>query len=196
MKIQILGHSGCGKSTLGRQLASHYNIPCLHLDSVYFMEDWEGRGTDEACQIIADFLEKQSGEWVIEGNYHKFLLNERLEQADMIVYLNYNRFLCFYRAFMRSVQYRGVTRPDMSAGCIEKFDWEFAKWLLYNGRGAKHVERLQCVKPHEHKTRHFGTPYELRQFLTEQGISQDGNQVGVPTVQTWLDYFLRNIGWN
>ena len=97
MKVAILGYSGSGKSTLAKQLADHWQVPVLYLDTVQFLPNWAERSADEGCAIVSDFLEKNDG-WVIDGNYRKLLQKERLEQADQIVILSFPRLLCFFRA--------------------------------------------------------------------------------------------------
>ena len=57
-----------------------------------------------------------------------------MEEADIIILLLFNRFLCFNRAYRRFRQYKNTTRPDMAKDCKEKFDLEFIKWILWNGR--------------------------------------------------------------
>ena len=133
MKIAVLGYSGAGKSTLARALASALDIPCLHLDQVHWLPGWTERAREESRQMVKDFLDQNSS-WVIDGNYKSFCYEQRLEQADHIVFLNFPRRRCLWRAWRRSIRYRDRTREDMGEGCVEKFDWEFIRWILWEGR--------------------------------------------------------------
>lgn len=135
MKIAVLGYSGAGKSTLARMLGEHYNIPVLHLDTVQFLPDWRIRDEQEKRKITFDFMQQEN--WVIDGNYSGLYKTERLEQADKIFILSFNRFFCFKSALKRYFQNKGHTRPDMADGCNEKFDLEFALWILFWGRTYK-----------------------------------------------------------
>lgn len=135
MKIAVLGYSGAGKSTLARMLGEHYNIPVLHLDTVQFLPDWGIRDEQEKRKITFDFMQQEN--WVIDGNYSGLYKTERLEQADKIFILSFNRFFCFKSALKRYFQNKGHTRPDMADGCNEKFDLEFALWILFWGRTYK-----------------------------------------------------------
>ena len=45
-------------------------------------------------------------DWIIEGNYSACLYEERMREADCIVYFNFNRVNCLYRAFRRYLTYR------------------------------------------------------------------------------------------
>lgn len=132
MKIAIIGYSGSGKSTLARKLAKYYKVPVLFLDKVNFLPNWIERDRDEGRLIVCDFMKNDS--WVIDGNYSDFFQKERLEQADKIIFLNFPRRICIYRALKRYFRYKNTTREDMAKGCIEKIDLEFIWWILYEGR--------------------------------------------------------------
>lgn len=132
MKIAVLGYSGAGKSTLAKILGAHYKIPVLHLDTVQFLPDWKIRDEHEKKKLVFDFMQQES--WVIDGNYSSLYKNERLQQADKIIILSFNRFFCFRSALKRYFENRGQTRSDMADGCNEKFDFEFALWILFLGR--------------------------------------------------------------
>ncbi|MBR5265867.1 MAG: DNA topology modulation protein [Clostridia bacterium] len=144
MKIAILGYSGSGKSTLARILADKYNIDVLHFDAVHFLPDWEIRSRDEKERITREFLDSHTS-WVIDGNYSKLFYERRMEEADRIILLLFNRFSCFFRAYGRYIRFRGKTRPDMAEGCREKFDLEFARWILFEGRKKSSKERYNNV---------------------------------------------------
>ena len=133
MKIAIVGYSGSGKSTLARKLAELYRIDVLHLDTVQFLPDWEIRSEDEKKKITEDFLNSHDS-WIVDGAYSRLSYERRMEEADVIILLLFNRFSCFYRAYGRYIKYKNKTRPDMAEGCKEKFDFEFAKWILWGGR--------------------------------------------------------------
>ncbi len=135
MKIAILGYSGSGKSTLARHLAGYYKIPVLFLDTVNFLPNWIERDRDEGRLIVWNFIQNDS--WVIDGNYEDFFQRERLEQADKIIFMNFPRRVCIYRAFNRYLKYKNTTREDMAKGCIEKMDLEFIWWILHEGRTKK-----------------------------------------------------------
>ena len=42
-------------------------------------------------------------------------------------------------------RYKGRVRESMAAGCPERFDWEFIRWILWDGRQARQVTRYQTV---------------------------------------------------
>ncbi len=144
MKIAIIGYSGSGKSTLARKLAKEYNIAVLHFDAVHFLPDWEIRCDEDKERMTKEFLDTHT-DWIIDGNYSKLFYERRMEEADQIILLLFNRFSCFFRAYGRYRKFKGKTRPDMAEGCNEKFDLEFARWILWEGRTKGSKERYDNV---------------------------------------------------
>ena len=152
MKIAIIGHSGSGKSTLARKLAQQYAIPVLHFDTVQFRPNWEIRPQPSKEIMTKTFLDIHPS-WVIDGNYSKLSYTRRMEEADVIVVMLFNRWRCLWRVTKRYLKYKNKTRPDMAQGCKEKLDWEFVKWILRDGRSKTARERYGWVLSHyPHKT--------------------------------------------
>lgn len=165
MKVAILGYSGSGKSTLAKQLAEHYGIPALFLDTVQFLPGWAVRDREEGRSIVAGFM-RDNASWVIDGNYGCFLQEERLGGADRIILLLFPRRICFYRAWKRFFRYRGKTRESMADGCAEKMDGEFVRWILFGGRTKQrrgHYGRIAARYPD--KTLVFRNPGQVSAFL-------------------------------
>ena len=133
MKIVLMGYSGSGKSTLARKLGEQYRLPVLHLDAVHWTPGWVGRPVEQSREIVAQFLDSHEG-WIIDGDYSKLHRERRLQEADRILLLQLPRLVCLYRVLRRKLAYQNTVRPDMGAGCPEKLDWEFVKWVLWQGR--------------------------------------------------------------
>lgn len=144
MKIAIIGYSGCGKSTLADYLKEKYHIPVLYLDCIHWLPGWEERSQAEEKMLVKQFLD-QNTSWVIDGNYANLCYQRRLEEADRIIYMNFNRFTCLCRAVKRYVRYRGKTRESMTEDCPEKLDLEFIWWILYAGRTREYKKRYRNV---------------------------------------------------
>ena len=144
MKIAIIGHSGSGKSTLARKLSEKYDLPVLHFDAVQFRPNWEIRPQASKEIMTKVFLDLHSS-WVIDGNYSKLYYPRRMEEADVIVVMLFNRWRCLWRVTKRYLKYKNKTRPDMGPGCKEKLDWEFVKWILRDGRSKTARERYGWV---------------------------------------------------
>ncbi len=144
MKIALIGYSNCGKSTLARKLGEKQGSPVLYLDKVQFLPGWKVREDEEKLRIIADFLDENDS-WVIDGNYSSLYQERRMSEADMIIFMNFNRFVCLHRAYKRLRTNKGKTRFSMTEGCPEKIDREFFSWLLFKGRSKKHRQRFKRI---------------------------------------------------
>lgn len=95
MKIAIIGYSGSGKSTLAKYLAKHYDISLLHLDTLQFLPNWEMSDRNWMQEQVKDFLEAKES-WVIDGNYSSCCYEERMEQADQIIFFFSRLGIVFY----------------------------------------------------------------------------------------------------
>ena len=145
MKTMIIGYSGSGKSTLARYISAQQNTDVLHLDAVHFLPGWAERSREEELEILEDFLDTRTS-WVIDGNYANLLYERRLNEADVILFMNFNRFSCLFRALKRFWKYKGTVRESMANGCPEKIDWEFFTWIVYKGRTKKYRKRYKYVQ--------------------------------------------------
>lgn len=147
MKVVVIGYSGSGKSTLAKYLGERYHLPVLHLDNVAFYGDWQVRDFKERDAIVCDFMKQNDSGWIIDGNYYS-LSAKRFEECDLLFFLDYNRIFCYFSALRRYLKNRGQCRE--SCPCIEKFDFEFQKWILWKGRTKqirqKHLDRYQNAK--------------------------------------------------
>ena len=103
MKMSIIGFSGSGKSTLAKTLSKHYNIPVMHMDSVHFLAGWKERDNEEFKQMVHDFVYNNES-WIVEGNY-KSIVPERHNEADLVIFLDYNRLFCYKSARKRYKKY-------------------------------------------------------------------------------------------
>lgn len=143
MKTAIIGYSGSGKSTMAGRLGALYGCPVLYLDRVHFLPGWKERDVEECRAIVGEFMEQES--WAIDGNYSAFFLERRLEEADRILFFNFPRVVCFVQAYGRYLRTGKRVRESMAEGCTEKFDFEFMKWILWEGRSRKRRERFAAI---------------------------------------------------
>ncbi|MCL2361318.1 MAG: DNA topology modulation protein [Defluviitaleaceae bacterium] len=125
-RIMIIGSGGSGKSTLARQLGERLDLPVIHLDAEFWNAGWMVTPQDE-------WVEKQKmvlsgAEWIADGNYSGSM-GLRLERADSVILLDFNRFTCLWGVTKRRIKNRGTTRPDMAEGCPEQLDFTFLKWI-------------------------------------------------------------------
>ena len=95
-----------------------------------FFAKLESKSGNEKEKIVLDFLDENEN-LCIDGNYSKIFFDERMEKADFIVVMLFNRFNSLWRVWKRFKKYKGQSRPDMTVGCDEKLDFEFFRWVLF-----------------------------------------------------------------
>lgn len=127
---------------MARFIANKIGTTPTHLDSLHWLPGWVENTPEIESETLQNVLNQDK--WVIDGNYSKVLYDKRLELADTIIFLDFNRFLCFKRILKRYFNYKGRTREDMGKGCDEKIDFEFVSWVLHKGRKnrKKYLRRL------------------------------------------------------
>ncbi|HEY4553771.1 MAG TPA: topology modulation protein [Bacillaceae bacterium] len=126
-RIMVIGVSaGAGKSTLARKLGKALKIDVYHLDTLFWKPGWVIAPTEEFTAEQEEIVRRES--WIMEGNYSG-TFHIRQERADTIIYLELPLYTCYFRVVKRWLTHLGKTRPDMTAGCPEKLDWEFIKFI-------------------------------------------------------------------
>jgi adenylate kinase family enzyme len=164
-RIAIIGSGGAGKSTLARRLGEITGLPVIHLDREFWRPGWTETPKPEWRSRVEELVEGDG--WIIDGNFGG-TMEIRLAAADTVVFLDFPRVLCTFRAIKRAVTYRNRTRPDMGPGCNEKFDLEFLRWVWqFPGKTVPAIEaRLAKLGTHVKLIR-LCSPKEVESFLGE-----------------------------
>jgi adenylate kinase family enzyme len=146
-KVMVIGCCGAGKSTFALQLRERTQLPLIHLDQVYWQAGWVEPSKAAFIQEVTALC--QQDRWIIDGNYGS-TLEQRLEQADTIIFLDRTRWVCLYRVVKRILQNYGKTRTDMAPGCRERFNWEFLKYV-YRFRDEKRPGIMEKLKRYQNQ---------------------------------------------
>ena len=164
-RVAIIGSGGAGKSTLARRLGEITGLPVVHLDREFWRPGWTETPKPEWRSKVASLVQRD--EWIIDGNFGG-TMEIRLAAADTVLFLNFPRLLCTYRALKRTVTYRKRTRPDMAPGCDEKFDLDFLSWVWhFPAQTAARIEaRLMQLRPDVEVLR-LRSPREVEAFLRD-----------------------------
>ncbi|MBQ7411833.1 MAG: DNA topology modulation protein FlaR [Clostridia bacterium] len=151
-RVAIIGYAGSGKSTLARKFGAKMNAEVLHIDRAHWLSGWQERERAERDKIVKDFLDKNE-RWVIDGTYSSLEPERRMAEADLIIFMSFNRFSCLARAIRRKRAYKGKSRPSITEGCEERINREFFWWLVWTGRSKKRREKYKkMIQGHEKKT--------------------------------------------
>ena len=125
-RISIIGGAGTGKTTLSNAIGRVLNLPVCHIDGIHHLPNWQIRDKKERDEIILEKIKENK--WVIDGTYSS-TLTERLEAADLIIYLDYSSFAQIRGVMGRFLKNAGKEKPEIP-GCKEQMNKEFFFWVL------------------------------------------------------------------
>ena len=145
-RILVIGSGGAGKSTFARRLGAILKLEVIHLDSLYWSSGWVEMPKDKWRAVVVELLQGDS--WIIDGNYGG-TLDVRLAACDGVIFLDVPRLICLQRVLKRVALYRKAGRPDMAAGCRERVNWEFMKYVWDYPRKRKPalLKKLKSYSP-------------------------------------------------
>jgi adenylate kinase family enzyme len=162
-RIAVIGCGGSGKTTLAHRLANIYNLPVRHLDLYAYGPNWRPV-TEEAFHIRHEALIKED-EWIIDGMMHAHL-PQRLDRAQMVIYLDFPSWQNISGALSRLVNEYGSKRTDTPEGCLETFDWPFFLYLLSFSRKVRpHILPVLENAPAGTQVKIFKSRGELNRWL-------------------------------
>lgn len=123
-RILIIGGNGSGKTTFAKKLSAKTGLPLIHLDKLYWKDNWQHVTQEEFDKRLTPELLKS--EWIIDGNM-KRTLPVRLKYCDTVIFFDFPRSVCLWGAIKRSIMNYGKSRDDMGGYCPEKISTAFYK---------------------------------------------------------------------
>lgn len=129
-RILVTGNAGSGKTRFAQQLAANVGMPYIGLDMIVWKPGWVTTPKAERSQQESAIASAPS--WVVDG-----VSQVILEAADVVVFLDYSRPVCLWRALKRNMPYLFRSRPGLPASCPEililptllKIIWRFPSRL-------------------------------------------------------------------
>jgi len=165
-RIVILGRSGSGKTTLARILGEKLSSTVLHLDTVYWLRNWTALPKREFQEKVRRFI-KENPRFVMDGNYlHTPTFEDRLQAADTIILLNYDRQEALKGIIRREEEYKHRYRSDMASGCIEEIDQKFLQYVTFFDRYRKRIEGRMNALNHKKLILRFSSRQALEDWLS------------------------------
>jgi adenylate kinase family enzyme len=113
MKINIIGTSGSGKSTLARRIATELALPCIEMDTLYWLPEWQGTPDDVLFAKLETALSATPG-WVLDGNYNR-TRPLKWRDVDLVVWVDYGLARTLRQAVTRAVK-RAWTQQELWPG--------------------------------------------------------------------------------
>ena len=125
-RICIIGGSGTGKTTLSENLKNELNLPVVHIDGINYFENWVERDKSERDNLIIKKMSEDK--WIMDGTYSS-TLKQRLERAELIIYLDYSTLSQVTGVFKRFLKNPNKIKPEIP-GCKESISFKFLLFVI------------------------------------------------------------------
>lgn len=136
MRIHITGNAGSGKSTFAKNIGDILGVQVYGLDKIVWEEGWKKTPPHERKCLEEELAAKP--QWIIEG-----VSSIVRQAADITIFLNFPRRVCYLRCVKRNWRYLFSSRPGLPENCPEikiipmlvKIIWQFpyiAKPIIIN----------------------------------------------------------------
>ena len=162
-RVLVIGSPGAGKTTFAVELGRVTGLPPVHLDREFWRPGWITTPGDQWHERVHELIEPD--EWIIDGTYVR-TLHIRLPRADIVVFLDFPRYQCLWRIFKRLFVNFGKVRSDMGAGCPDKVDPGFIRWV-WNYRRDHYPKIEKSLRENFHAVHLvvIESPHALRKFI-------------------------------
>ncbi len=162
-RVIVVGSGGAGKSTLAVRIGARLQLPVIHLDARHWHAGWRSAPPEVWRREVEALVAAPA--WVMDGNYAG-TLDVRMAACDTVVFLDLPRLICLWRVMVRTLRYRGRTRPDMAPGCPERWDWEFLRWVWsFPRRHRPAVLRRLAARPADTRLVHLRSRRAVERWL-------------------------------
>jgi adenylate kinase family enzyme len=176
-RIMIVGQPGSGKSTLAQELGGITHLPVVHMDQIHWKSGWVERDKAEKDALCAKAHAEDK--WIFEGG-HSATWPERLDRADMLIWLDVPLALRLWRILWRGVVYHGKTRPDLPERCPERLDPAFLRWIWTTRRTSRtKMQELFDTAPQYKSLHHLSSNKDVADFLAALRTAAKWGNLGI-----------------
>ena len=170
-RIMIMGSPCSGKSTFAVILSELLKLPVVHLDKISIKYINNG-----AWDMMNDEIHTAANQsmWIIEGNFTA-TRDYRLERADTVIYLDFDRYTCLSRLLIRRIKNFIQPHSDRT-GCPPNISlWIIKKIWRYPHESHEEIKIwLLKVNPQK-KVFHLKGSKAVKDFLNE--VQQNNNSM-------------------
>lgn len=130
MKIIIIGNSGSGKSYTGQKLSCIKQLPCTHLDKIFFRPGGFTVSDERPIEDVYKDLDKVrlSDQWIIEGIFGD-LIERCSPNATHFLFLDLSQDQCEKGLRLREFQPENWNDPEIGRSVFEDLiNWAINYW--------------------------------------------------------------------
>jgi adenylate kinase family enzyme len=151
-RVVILGPGASGKSTLAVRLGEITGLPVIELDQWFWRPGLAATPPAEWAARQRELARQET--WIMDGDLGPYdVLEVRLQAADTIIFLDFSRLRCAWRAVRRSRE-----RAD------------FWRWLWSYRRRSRPLIQQAIAAHADHADLHvLATPRAVKRFLAAIG---------------------------
>ncbi len=144
-KVIVIGSNGAGKSYFSKRLAEKTGLPLVHLDVLFWRENWQNVTKDEFDRLLEHELQKEK--WIIDGNFQR-TMPKRIDKCDTVFYFDFSTLKSVSGVVERWIKNKGKSRSDMGGNNIERVDFGFLKAVLsFRKKNRKRTYELLSAYP-------------------------------------------------
>lgn len=114
-KICVIGNSGAGKSTFSNKLAKVLAKDVFSIDKIYWLPGWSLRNERSFNRLHNEWLKLDS--WIIDGVGYWDEMERRINESDIIIFLDMPVSLCKKRAAARILEDQLTPGHNIAVGC-------------------------------------------------------------------------------
>jgi adenylate kinase family enzyme len=167
-RILVYAVYGAGKSTLAARLAERLDLPWHPVDDLLWEPGWVEVPVAEQRRRIEAICRRDR--WILDGAYHGWR-DVPLARADLVVGLDYPRWLSFSRLLRRTVR-RLLTREEICNGNRESWGSVLSRdsvlvWHVAAFGRARRRMRAWQADPSGPAVLLFRSPTALERWLTD-----------------------------
>ena len=124
-RVTIVGCGGSGKSYVARELGRLLDLPVIHMDAVYFDDQWNPLPIERFEAVQRELI--AAPRWVIDGNYNS-TVQVRLEAADTVVLMDLPTRVCLWGILSRQLRH-GRGQNDQN-GVYNRITGDVLRYVL------------------------------------------------------------------
>lgn len=123
-RIIVFGGVASGKTTFSRKLSKTLKIPIYTTDDMVYKSIGKEKYSDEERDNNLKKIVNEK-EWVLEGVHGGEWLTSAVKRAELIIILDINILIRYYRVFKRYFERRNSENPDTLRDTLKLASWVY-----------------------------------------------------------------------